>query len=263
MENTKKLRKQLLAAIIMLLVAAVALGTSTYAWFVAQNTVTAEGMKVKAQAENGIVIKSKDVDSSVFASTASAQMTTATELFPTSTVDLANWYHAVSSNRDDEDSAQAEENYTQVAAGELNKYMVMKTFIIRTAAQEQAMVDSALAVKSVTATRATSTSENLDKAIRVGVKVGSQIYIYAPLRSGGFARTATYTTGSLNANQQATANSADKFPLTNDTIPANDTGVEAYVYMWFEGEDDDCKSTNITAALDAIDVSVVFEAVAK
>ena len=39
--NTKSLKKQLAAAIAMLLVAVVALGTASYAWFVSNNKVTA------------------------------------------------------------------------------------------------------------------------------------------------------------------------------------------------------------------------------
>lgn len=46
--NSKAIRKQLLAAVAMVLVAAVALGSSTYAWFVSNNTVTATMSKVSA-----------------------------------------------------------------------------------------------------------------------------------------------------------------------------------------------------------------------
>lgn len=47
--NVKHLRKQLMAAIAMVLVAAVALGSSTFAWFVTNNTVTAQTTSIKAQ----------------------------------------------------------------------------------------------------------------------------------------------------------------------------------------------------------------------
>ena len=52
MENTKTvkaLKKQLVAAIAMVLVAAVALGSSTYAWFVSNNKVTATTATISAQ----------------------------------------------------------------------------------------------------------------------------------------------------------------------------------------------------------------------
>lgn len=42
--NSKAIKRQLLAAIAMVLVAAIALGSSTYAWFVSNNAVTATGI---------------------------------------------------------------------------------------------------------------------------------------------------------------------------------------------------------------------------
>lgn len=47
--NVKTLKKQLMAAIAMVLVAAIALGSSTYAWFVSNNKVTAQTTNIKAQ----------------------------------------------------------------------------------------------------------------------------------------------------------------------------------------------------------------------
>ena len=47
--NTKSLKKQLAAAIAMLLVAVVALGSASYAWFVSNNKVTAQTTNIKAQ----------------------------------------------------------------------------------------------------------------------------------------------------------------------------------------------------------------------
>lgn len=47
--SVKTLRKQLLAAIAMVLVAAIALGSSTYAWFVTNNTVKATTSQISAQ----------------------------------------------------------------------------------------------------------------------------------------------------------------------------------------------------------------------
>lgn len=52
MENTKSvksLKKQLMAAIAMVMVAAIALGSSTYAWFVSNNKVTATTATISAQ----------------------------------------------------------------------------------------------------------------------------------------------------------------------------------------------------------------------
>ena len=47
-KSVKALKKQMAAAIAMVCVAAVALGSSTYAWFVSNNSVKAEKMNVTA-----------------------------------------------------------------------------------------------------------------------------------------------------------------------------------------------------------------------
>lgn len=54
--TTKSLRKQLMAAIATLLVAAVALGSSTFAWFVNNTAVEAKQVQVSATAANTLLI---------------------------------------------------------------------------------------------------------------------------------------------------------------------------------------------------------------
>ena len=46
--NSKAIRKQLLAAVAMVLVAAVALGSSTYAWFANNSSVNARSSTISA-----------------------------------------------------------------------------------------------------------------------------------------------------------------------------------------------------------------------
>lgn len=58
--STKSLKKQLMAAIAMVLVAAVALGSSTYAWFVTNTKVTAGTAQVSATTANTLLIKDED-----------------------------------------------------------------------------------------------------------------------------------------------------------------------------------------------------------
>ena len=51
-KSVKTLKKQLGAAIAMVLVAAVALGSSTYAWFVSNNSVKATTTNISAQSNS-------------------------------------------------------------------------------------------------------------------------------------------------------------------------------------------------------------------
>ena len=100
--------KKLIPALCMLLVSAILLGSSTYAWFSMNTQVTATGMQVKAQAEGGIVIANSA--KSAWTAEATAQITTAT-LFPTSNAKnpstLTAWFHNKSDDADDAKAGQA------------------------------------------------------------------------------------------------------------------------------------------------------------
>ena len=261
--NSKAIKKQLLAAVAMVLVAAVALGSSTYAWFAAQNDVKAEGMMLQAQGESGIVIKSDDNPQSKFASTATAGMTNTedSKLKPTSTTDLTKWYHAIS---DEQDNAKAKQDSSKYELLEsTTDYVLKRTFTIRSASKDVPVSGVKLAVSNVTVTKEENDSENLDKALRIGVKVGNTFYVYNPAAQSAENVNMSYGDGSgaitwLNAASKT----RDLFTLTNDTIPANDSELKAEIYMWFDGEDANCKSTNVTATLDKLKVSVTFESVA-
>lgn len=63
MKNTTFRKKALLSSVAMLLVALVALGSATFAWFSSNKTVTADGMNVTSAAAQGLVI-SNDFGSS-------------------------------------------------------------------------------------------------------------------------------------------------------------------------------------------------------
>ena len=54
--NVKTLKKQLMAAIAMVLVAAIALGSSTYAWFVSNNSVKATTTSIAAQSNSAYLL---------------------------------------------------------------------------------------------------------------------------------------------------------------------------------------------------------------
>lgn len=60
--STKALKQQLIAAIAMVLVAAVALGSSTYAWFVTNTKVTAGQATVTATAANTLLISAANAN---------------------------------------------------------------------------------------------------------------------------------------------------------------------------------------------------------
>ncbi len=58
--NMKSLKTQFIGAIAMVLVAAIAMGSSTYAWFTLNNRVTASNMEVRAKTAGSLIIRNTD-----------------------------------------------------------------------------------------------------------------------------------------------------------------------------------------------------------
>jgi len=299
--TVKSLRKQLAAAIAMTLVATVALGSSTYAWFAMNTVVKADHMQVQAVAEKGLLINEVNTanDTHWDEVATAAQSTTATLLYPASTADGATWYHAASkksANSASATSGQASDEligtYENLTTGnKLNAittdgvgasavagtnaervvygatataeagYYVMYTYYLKGAAGVPVTLGTTagsmnVSIKSVTATPATAASTALDSSLRVGIKMNSEFYIYAPI-SG--ATTSYYVAAGTTATEPKAANTVTYTDLA--TLPAAGTdGVPVYVYIWFEGEDTNCKSDNALAtALDQIAVEINFE----
>ena len=271
MKNNKKkssTMKKLLPAFAMLTVSAVSLSSATFAWFSMNTQVTATGMNVKAKAEGGIVISNES--KSQWNASATATHSSSVELIPTSSKNMSDWYHAKS---DDANSAKANQpagDYTNITSAtsvsegvgvwtkgtnDTSNVYLLNSFFIKSSAE--AMPGSTLYVNDVTVSGSGS-SDVLDKSLRVAIKYGDSVLIYAPLASADVSYTvAALSDGAVTAKKSGTKNQTLN---TNVTIPAytNNTPIEAKVYVYFEGEDENCKSANLTANLDTLQVTVQF-----
>lgn len=257
--NSKAIKRQLLAAIAMVLVAAIALGSSTYAWFVQSNTVTAEGMEVQAQAEGGIEIT--NAGKGTWASTAQAAITGVTKLYPASTQDTSVWYHAqaLASTAKDADT----NSYKQLTLDDTGKataedefkdkqfYLVNK-FSIRATAGTSA---KNLMIDSVTVTPTGTNTTNLDRSLRIAVKAGENTYVFAPT-----SENLTYNVwNGTDLAKQVSANRGDTQVPTGVTTISS-TGTDVLIYIWYEGEDAQHFSNNLQPKVDTLSVTVQFSA---
>lgn len=82
MKNTRK--RMLLSSVAMLLVALVALGSATYAWFSVSKTVTADGMSVQAIATAGLEISNTSATAGYSTTVSFGQGSTPVQLKPVS-----------------------------------------------------------------------------------------------------------------------------------------------------------------------------------
>jgi hypothetical protein len=124
---------------------------------------------------------------------------------------------------------------------------------------------------------ATARSEALNKALRVGIKLGGKMYIYAPVYGANTSSATYYAVTSITNNDANNDNiiTAAEQTITNAAVTGFATdrvtytalttlpgmtgdGAEVDVFIWFEGEDVNCKSENLTASLDNLTVDITF-----
>jgi len=280
MKFSKKLRV-MAAAIAMLTLSAASAVTGTVAWFTANNIVSVSGMSIKAEAEQGIVISNED--KTAWAETATAKHTGGDAGFiPTSTANAVNWYHANASDADN--YAHNTEGYheyttsqgitestgsagTGLGSIDLGNIYLINHFYVKSSTvspiTETGKVQK-IYLKSVSATLPeTVASANLDKALRVLVKSDAGLFVVAPL-SGATLSYTVNGASSVTALDTIAANDTSKYLWSGTEIPAYDSNspIDISVYCYFEGEDQNCKSTNIKASMDLISVETSFGRVA-
>ena len=253
------MRKLLAAAIAMMTLSTAATVTGTVAWFSANQIVTAQGMTVQAQSEEGIVIS--NAPAGTYNVSADSTNSATAQLKPASTWNCSDWYHSVSTNPGAANDGQA---YSEITSNVTNYYATHE-FYIRSSA-EQLTVQS-LNVKSVDAkVGGNAAAQDLSKALRVGVVFDADTahtaYIYGPVT--GF--TASYgvhqsTDGETAHTKAVTAVAGNTISSCTGvtTIPANSAnGTKATIFVWFEGEDAACMSNNIVANLESLAITVQF-----
>lgn len=214
------LKKQLAAAIAMVLVAAISLGTSTYAWFVSNTKVSATSSSVKATSAtpNLLIVEgatatgtAKTTDGKT---TASISSTNATALYPASTNDCETWW-AVSSWESGTSSPLANGYYnptitptangTNVIDGQytqggstLNAYQVSTYSVYTTTGEVELNLDpeNPIIVDVKQAGTPTITGTGFKDALRVGIVVGGNLkLVYAPTNETGTGNDKDARTG--------------------------------------------------------------------
>jgi len=117
----------------------------------------------------------------------------------------------------------------------------------------------------------TATATKLDNSLRVGIKIGSDVKIFAPITSagGGTADTSYNVTGdqagtaddviAVTANTAQTGINTAALTIPKVTGDASGNGLLVDVYVWFEGEDQNCMSNNVGAVLNAYKINIAFE----
>ncbi len=252
MTNTKFRKRALLSSVAMLLVALVALGSATFAWFTNDPKADAKGLNVKASTSTGLVALSKSekdaggTHSHHTILNASAVGVTSTEvraLSPNSQNATGSMY---SGQAVDGTAYTGTGTFTSSDSGFFSEPINLKV---------TGGIDSAnVKVTKVTWTEGTG---NLKGALRVALFQGTTyIGTWAPSASSSasFIKTAGTYGDSIKDTRALLAK--DSGSTTTFSVSSTGTDVTAYVYL--DGEDQACFTDNVTTA-DATLLGNAFE----
>lgn len=257
--DTKALKKQMGAAIAMVLVAAVALGSATFAWFVSNNTVKATTSNIAAQSNSAYLV----VDTKATSTTSGGAVTytlTRADLYPAKTVKNgtnAEWKSAYASSADKSDIKPGTEftigDGTAAQAVKAN-YAVENTFYVGTGTYDGEFTN--LHVTGVTVTNAaTEQNKNLGNALRVLVVHGDKWEVW----SGAGIKLSSSVDNPV-------AGSKGSDLLATDEVIKSHNDAEVKVYLYYDGDDANVYSNNLenikTTAGDN-GVTITFEATPK
>lgn len=283
MKKSKNFKRVIAASLGLIILSTAASVSGTVAWFTASQVVKATGMSIKADTETGLVIANEAFTNPTGTTSPWNDFTEATHdgtisgeqaaFIPTSTVNATTWYHANASQQDNH--AASEAGYTELTLGvngsgtgvykvtneisvkDKNVYL-LNTFHLKSSTPSAVKADH-LYVNEVVATGSTS-SVDLDKSLRVLVKYESNIQWFAPFETG--TELVSYTVGGVASQTYTPVGQGVKNTIlaNNVTIPASTTAnadtLPVDVFIYFEGEDANCKSSNIVAELDTLALEI-------
>lgn len=254
--DTKALKKQMGAAIAMVLVAAVALGSATFAWFVSNNSVKATTSNIAAQSNSAYLV----IDKAKTSRTSTGAVTSVVEkkeLYPAKTEKSqdgkAVWKSAYASTADASTMKEGTEfkigDGTAAKAVEA-KYAVENTFYVGTGTYDGEFTN--LHITGVTVTTPTTTeNKNLGNALRVLVVCGEKWEVWS---KDGIQLS--------SSNDDRTASDL----LATDQVIKSDADATIKVYLYYDGDDANVYSNNLekikTTAGDN-GVTITFEATPK
>ena len=254
----------------MVCVAAIALASSTYAWFVSNNKVEATTTNISAQsnsaylviqeADNGLTKTDK---TSTSAATAVDQDTV--ELYPAQVVNGANagsykFESAYAVTAGDE-LEKASTRFTVGSDGSAdeavsNKYAHKDTFYIGTGGYEGTFSD--LKVTAVSVSAKDSNKADLVNAMRVLVVCGDKWTVW---KNGAEVTEVVGldNTGNATQNNTLTPNYVDSTKKTIAASVTKENDVTVDIYVFYDGAEGEVNSDNL-ADLQDCGVTVTFEA---
>jgi len=249
--DTKALKKQMGAAIAMVLVAAVALGSATFAWFVSNNTVKATTSKISAQSNapflkiDKTAITDGSTTSISYAEDADVKLYPAQVVKNTDKKALFKSAYASAANATTE-LTNSRYDVGDAAAAVEGEFAIKKSFKIGTA---DAKAGSFKNLKVAGVELTSKGTDGLEDALSILVVCGDNWAVYKKSADG------TVLT-EYKDKVSAAGNNTDG--VLADAIAAN-SSVDVDVYVFYDGSETNVYTDNLNK-LTAIGATVTFTA---
>ena len=280
--NVKALRKQLMAAIAMVVVAAVALSSATYAWFVSNNQVTATTTQISAQSNAAYLLieaGSKTTTNSTTSDTAAETVGTGSgQTYADAALYPAQWKNNFDASKTttgdkiyqfetayaSDKTAATEKDKTRFAVGNPSvavtaDYALLNTFYVGTGTYDGEFTNLKVSNMTVTATE--------DASLKTAMRL--LIMAYAPDGSGNYGTPPTsWVVAKYNDGTTATIESQS---LTGEGTAGvvyapqfgkSEGDVKIEIYAYYDGADTQVYTTNLTK-LTLCGATVTFDATPK
>ena len=268
MTNTKFRKRALLSSVAMLLVALVALGSATFAWFVDDPTAVASGINAKAQTSTGLQIKT-DTDPEWKHSATLAKSLSNITLAPATTSDFNTFWMTKAADASARDADPIADNgtdnrkWTSVTAGhvsDLEGVYAEKVYLRRS------VTPGTLETFYVNLTDVTLQLAETTHAMQNGLTV--QIRYTDP--SDSTVKTLTYNSDGQPVGKYTTLSASTDVTVTPDTnhgtaatgltngtlrvgtLTASSNQVVLDVFVYLDGDDATVKSDNAVNTTDII-----------
>lgn len=240
----KKFRK-LIPALCMLLVSALFVGTSTYAWFSMNTSVSATNMQVTAKSDN-IYLQISQNGKNTYDKTAASTVDASTVIYPVDYKTLAagavTWGNAASDDPAKVKYTERDDLNVITGDDEIAKYVLTQKFDIKVADAQATAANLILSKVNVTG------NSIMKEALRVVVVSDTGAVVWA---NDGAKENSVALPGA----GKVTVADGNNLAATVSNTPTTVT-----VYVYFSGNDDTCYTNNINQAFENMKVDLTFTA---
>lgn len=231
-----------LAAVLLVLIPAVVVYLSS-AWFARNTEVTGGGASVSVVKPGAslYIAAGSTVPTDNHATTAEIKM--ADSLYPISTNNCTDWWYITGGVGTAETFAKATAQTYTYNNKEYTAYSV-GTYILYTDGEP---LDVYLGAGGITLTTIGTAGKSLSEALRVGIKTGDTLLIYAPVQEDGGYKAVTGANTTADATNVYDGATISKWqviqtedgytPPENKLATATGTGTPVQIYVWLEGTD--------------------------